>query len=481
MPHEQHRGVKAWAAAAFLLFGRNGITLFGAALTTAGAFLTIGFMLFMLIASPDSPYAGVMAFLVLPPVFIAGLIIIPIGVLWERWRIARHPETKTPSFLPVLDFSNRRVMRAVIIVGVLTFFNILILSSVSYGGLLFMDSVTFCGRVCHSVMNPEFTAYSGSPHARVACVQCHIGPGASWFVKSKLSGARQVFATLFSTYERPIPTPVENLRPSQDTCEQCHWPERFSGDRMRVLTKFDEDEANTKKESVLLMHIGGGGSSSGIHSWHVAPDKKTTYIASDDKRQKMAVVRVRHDDGTVTEFRREGVEIPAGAVERTMDCVDCHNRPTHIYRQPDEEMDSALEAKRIDPTLPFIKKIGMEALNSVEAKDAAADLQKIASQVRGFYEKEHPDVSTSRGEAIQTAIKEMQAMYSKNVFPEMSVSWGAYINNLGHVKFDGCFRCHDDSMKSADGKVIPQDCNACHAVLAMDETDPEILKQLQGG
>ncbi len=480
MPNEQ-RGIKAWMAAALLLFGRNWITMFGAALATAGAVLTIGIMGFMLLMAPESPYAGVMAFMVLPPVFIGGLVLIPLGALWERWRISKRPAETNEGFLPVLDFTNRRVLRAVILVGILTFFNILILSSVSYGGLLFMDSVTFCGRVCHSVMNPEYTVYMRSPHSRVACVQCHIGPGASWFVKSKLSGARQVIATMLNSYERPIPTPVANLRPSQDTCEQCHWPERFSGDRMKVITKFDEDETNTSKKTVLLMHIGGGGTNNGIHSWHVAPDKKTTYIASDDKRQKMAAVRVHRADGTVTEFRREGVEIPAGAEERRMDCVDCHNRPTHIYRHPDEELDASLEAKRIDPALPFIKKAGMAALNSVEAKDAAADKEKIASSIRAFYEKEKPEVLKSQGDAINAAIAEMQTIYSNNVFPEMDVKWGSYINNLGHVRSDGCFRCHDDSMKSADGKVIPQDCNACHAVLAMDENDPEILKQLQGG
>ncbi len=475
---EKPRGAKSWAAALMFLFGRNALTLFGAALTTAGALLTVGFILFALVASPDSPYAGVMAFMVLPPVFVAGLVIIPLGVLWDRWRgIERKVDPDTP--LPVIDLNHPRVIRAAVIISVLTFFNFLIMSSVTYFGLHFMDSVTFCGQVCHTVMEPEYTAYTGSPHSRVHCVQCHIGPGASWFVKSKLSGARQVLAVMLGTYERPIPTPVENLRPSQDTCEQCHWPERFSGDRMRVITKFSEDETNTPKKSVLLMHIGGGGKGKGIHSWHVAPNRETTYIASNKKRQEIASVRVKVD-GVTTEFRREGVEIPADAEERRMDCVDCHNRPTHIYQMPDEALDAALTNKHIEPTLPYIKKVGLEALTSVEANNAEADLAKIESHVRGFYEKDYADLAKERAAEIATAIAEIQGIYKRNVFPEMKVTWGTYPNNLGHMRFPGCFRCHDDSMTSADGKTIPMDCESCHAVLAEEEENPEILTKLQG-
>lgn len=469
--------LRAWAGVALNLFGRNWITLFGAALTTASAILTIVFVPFVMLADPASPYAGIIAFMLLPPVFIGGLVIIPLGALWGKRKNLRNEDGSVA--LPVLNFNDPATLRSVMLIGVLTFFNLLIISSVGYGGYQFMDSVTFCGKTCHTVMTPEYTAHQASPHARVACVQCHIGPGASWFVKSKLSGARQVIATLTGSFHQPIPTPVENLRPSQDTCEQCHWPERFTGDRMKIVTKYQEDEKNTPKTSVLVLHIGGGGKESGIHSWHVAPGRETTYLAADKGRQTMARVRVRTADGKVTEFKRDGVEVPAGTEERRMDCIDCHNRPTHIYRNAPDSLDLELDAKTIDPTLPFIKKVGVEALTGVQAKDADADLKSIEEHVRSFYEKEQPEVFKERKADIDKAIDRMKAIYNRNVFPVEKVGWNTYINNLGHVNFPGCFRCHDDSMHSEDGKTIPQDCNTCHAMLAWDEENPEILKTLR--
>ena len=140
----------------------------------------------------------------------------------------------------------------------LTFANIIVISLAAFRGVEYMDSPQFCGQVCHTVMQPEFTAYQNGPHARVACVACHIGPGAPWFVKSKLSGTRQLFAVALNTYPRPIPSPVENLRPARDTCEQCHWPEKFTGDVVKPLREYADDEANTESTTTLRLHIGSG-------------------------------------------------------------------------------------------------------------------------------------------------------------------------------------------------------------------------------
>ncbi len=129
-----------------------------------------------------------------------------------------------------------------------TLVNIVIAGQTGYSAVSYMESVTFCGQTCHTVMQPEFAAYQNSPHSRVECVKCHIGPGASWFVRSKLSGVGQVFAVTFNTYQRPIPTPVRNLRPARETCEACHWPEKFGEDRLRVIEKFADDEENTRHQ-----------------------------------------------------------------------------------------------------------------------------------------------------------------------------------------------------------------------------------------
>ena len=69
-------------------------------------------------------------------------------------------------------------------------------------------------------------------------------------------------------------------------------------------------------------------------------------------------------------------------------------------------------------------------------------------------------------------------MWNRNVFPEMKVTWGTYPNDLGHTEFAGCFRCHDGSHSTKDGRSITQDCNACHNLLAVDEKSPKVLSDL---
>lgn len=476
---------KKWLWTLMKMFGRNWITVLGATLTTISVMLIIAFVLLGALGIYDTPYIGIMAFLVLPGVFVFGLLLIPAGVYWDRKQAmasATEEGATTSELYPTIDFNRSRVRRMAGIVSVLTAANLFILSFVSYQGVVHMESVAFCGTACHTVMEPEYAAYLGSPHSRVKCVECHIGPGAPWFVRSKLSGLGQVLAVTFNTHPRPIPTPVKNLRPSRDTCEQCHWPERFTGNRIKVITKFAEDEANTPAKTVLLMHIGGGNTGQGgIHSWHIDPRKQTSYIASDPQRQTIAWVQVKEANGTVTEYMAQDAKLTpeqlAASEKRVMDCIDCHNRPTHIYKMPDQAMDEAMALGRIDRTLPYIKKIGVEALQQAKGPKAAA-LEQIAQRVRAHYQENYRDLYASKQETIEAAIREIQSTYSRNVFPQMNVTWGTHPDNLGHERFKGCFRCHDDGHTSKEGKTIGQDCNLCHTILAMDEQNPDVLKQL---
>jgi hypothetical protein len=315
----------------------------------------------------------------------------------------------------------------------------------------------------------------------VACVECHIGPGAPWFVRAKLSGIRQVFAVTFNTYDRPIPAPVENLRPSRDICEECHWPEKFTGDRVKVIRKFAEDEANTPAYTVLMMHIGGGSSEShGIHSWHIDPRRETSYISLDPQRQEIALVRVKEPDGTVTEYYADGVPLPAEQIAtaeiRQMDCMDCHNRPTHSFELPAAAVDKAISHGEIDASLPFVKKVSVEALR--ESKGELGDLEQLERRLTSFYQQHFGDTYRDRADEVAAAVRSVQAIYRRNVFPEMGVTWGTYPSNISHIDSPGCFRCHDDSHKSKDGKVISQDCTLCHGVLAMEEENPSVLAEL---
>ena len=224
--------VRDWLQPIYFL-GQNPLTLTGAVITTSTALTTIAFWFYeIFLPGPPHPYIGLLVFLILPGIFILGLLLIPLGI-WLRRR-SLLASGKMPGVFPTVDLGLPVVRRTLEYVGLATVLNLLIIGTASYRGVQYMDSTSFCGKTCHTVMDPEYTAYQNSPHSRVECVDCHIGPGAGWFVRSKLSGLRQVFAVTFHTYSRPIPSPVKYLRPARETCEQCHWPQRFTGDKFLV-------------------------------------------------------------------------------------------------------------------------------------------------------------------------------------------------------------------------------------------------------
>jgi hypothetical protein len=381
--------------------------------------------------------------------------------------------------MPILDLNERGTRKRMLLFAVLTSANVIILAGASWKGVEVMDQPVFCGS-CHKVMDPEFMAYSRSPHSRVACVQCHIGPGASWFVKSKLSGAWQVVSVTFNLYPRPIPNPVKNLRPSRDTCEQCHWPTRFVGDRLRVLTHYADDEANTPKKTVLLMHVGGGEVGRGIH-WHVSSGVQIRFLA-DAKRDNVQTVEVTRPDGKVERYEaaandKAKAPDPATLTWRTMDCVDCHNRPTHQFRPAAFEVDAALDDGRIDRGLPFVKREAMKAITAPYKSREAAE-EGIRTALSSFYEKQYPQVWASKKDAVLAAAHALTEAWGRNVWPQMNIGWGTYPSQIGHEQTTGCWRCHDENHATKDGKTITQDCDTCHAVLADGEQSPAILKQL---
>ncbi len=465
---------------------RNLISRTGVVVTTTAA---ITLLVTFAFGSAANPYLGILVYLVLPGVFAFGLFLIPVGVLLEYRKERRLG--LLPAIYPKIDFSQRELRRTALFVAVMTAVNVPIFAIASYRGTVYMESVEFCGTTCHQVMEPEYTAYQRSPHARVDCVSCHIGPGASWFVKSKLSGSYQLLAVTFNLYPRPIPTPVHNLRPARETCEQCHWPAKFSGDKFVVKTKYGDDENNSPVKTVLLLHIGGksaGNSYVGIHGRHIGDSGRhlgvSTYVATDDKRQVIPWVDYRDANGKVTEFltteNPPSAETLAKGERRVMDCMDCHNRPTHAYDLPEDAVNRAMSADRISPSLPFAHKVSVELLKASYPSRLAADTQ-LPEALREYYRKNHFAVFNSQRAQIERAAEALLEIHSGNIFPEMNVTWGTYPSNLGHADFPGCFRCHDGNHKSKDGRVITQDCNACHNLLAMEEPDPKILRDLSGG
>ena len=454
------------------VISRSRLSLLGAAIAAAALVLFITLFAMEMLGFEGGPYLGILSYLILPLAVVLGVLLIPIGVWRAKKREARG-EKEPP--LPVVDFNKPQTRRAMATFGLVSLVGVVVLAVGSFKAVHWMESVEFCGTACHTVMQPEYTAYLRSPHSRVACADCHIGSGADWFVKTKISGSWQLIAVTFNLYPTPIPTPVHNLRPARDTCEQCHYPGKFSGDRLKVRVHYSDDEQNTELHNVLLVKVGGqhGRDSSGIH-WHVDPDNTVRYL-SDPSREIIYDVELTTADG-VKKLYKTKEAAPAGSEWRTMDCVDCHNRPTHIHRLPATEIDLAIDQGKIDKSLPFIKREGLRAVQ-VEYPSHDAAREGIASDIAAFYAKTYPDAPKA---AVEQAGKALGDIYSWNVFPAMKVTWGTYPNHIGHKDSPGCFRCHDRKHKTDDGDKISKDCDSCHTVLAEDEADPAILRQIAG-
>ena len=447
---------------------RNRISIAGAVLATLGAVLFLVVFLADLFGLHTNPYIGIVFFLILPGIFLSGLALIPIGAWIERRR-RRRGHASSALLWPRLDLNDPVTRRGVFIFLVMTLANVVIVSLAAYRGIEYMDSPQFCGQVCHTVMKPEFTAYQDSAHSRVACVQCHIGAGASWFAKSKISGTRQVLAVSFRTYSTPIPSPVENLRPARETCETCHWPEKFHGDKVVVVKEYADDEKNTETVTTLNVHVGGGserlGIAQGIH-WHMNVANDVEYITTDGKRQVIPWVRVKDRFGNVREYTAEGAkpEDLAKGERRRMDCMDCHNRPAHaIAATPERAVNELMARGDIPQSLPFAHREAVKALKASYPTDAAAD-QGISRSLRDFYRSQSSDIYMTKRQEVEKAVQAALTIYRRNVFPDMKVQFGTYPNNIGHMDFPGCFRCHDDNHKTKDGKKIGQDCDTCHEI-----------------
>jgi nitrate/TMAO reductase-like tetraheme cytochrome c subunit len=457
-----------WHRSRMLL--RNPISLAGVALGIVSIANIFIFFLIDQIATKPSPYVGILAYMVSPGFLILGLLLMLAGVLMER-----RKHVAPSAFYPRIDLNDRTQRSAVISFTTFLLVFVVVSAAGSYKAYEFTESTSFCGQLCHTVMIPEYTAYQQSPHARVACAECHVGAGATWFVKSKLSGSRQVFATIFNTFPRPIPSPVKNLRPAQETCEQCHWPKKFYGGQLKVFSHYGSDEKNTLRQIRMIIKTGGGdpatGAPEGIH-WHMNIGNKIDYVAADDKRQTIPYVHVEDLQGRIAEYYAKDATLTkdqiAKAPRHHMDCVDCHNRPTHIYVPPDEAVDQSLLARRVDISLPFIKQEAVTVLAApYKTKDEA--LRSIAVGLQDFYEKKYPDVAKAKQLEIRNAVTEIQQIYSRTTFPDMKLNWQTHPNNLGHYYSPGCFRCHDGQHVSADGRVIGKDCNQCHTVMSETE------------
>jgi nitrate/TMAO reductase-like tetraheme cytochrome c subunit len=440
---------------------RNWYSLAGAIIASGSlfAFLFL-FTLDMTGSGKSNPYMGILCYVVAPFFLACGLALVIGGAVRRRRELAILRGLGAPQPLAI-DLSRERDRRILGVFGGLTMVYLLLTAVGSYQTYEYTESDTFCGMVCHTVMGPELTAYHRFAHARVACVDCHVGEGAASYVNAKINGVRQLYAITFNTFSRPIPAPIHNLRPARETCEHCHWPEKHTGNLERTLNRYLADDANTPYSVRLLLKVGGSGSEhgrpGGIH-WHTSRDTKVEYYATDDKRQTIPWVRVTDKSGAVTVYRKKGYkDNPDPRLVRQMDCIDCHNRPAHRYNSPDDAMDEAIYLGRVDRALPAVKRTAVDLLAQPYATRAEGEA-RISDALRKKY---------AGAKGVDGAVAEVLDIYRNNFFPEMKVDWSKYPENIGHLDSPGCFRCHDGDHKSESGGPVPATaCDSCHVILA---------------
>ncbi|MBI5807886.1 MAG: NapC/NirT family cytochrome c [Ignavibacteriales bacterium] len=455
---------------------KNWISLAGATI----ALITFSMIVFLFIISSifdhGNTYLGLIIYVLLPAILLIGLLLIPIG-MWIQIRKEKQ-NIKTQKGWPIIDLNDPKHKTAFTIFSVGTAIFLLASSVGSYEAFHFSESVQFCGTLCHSVMSPEYTAYKNSPHARVACVECHVGSGADWYVRSKLSGLYQVYAVTLGTVPRPIETPISNLRPARETCEECHWPQKFYSRKLVQTRHYLSDDNNSEWDISLLMKIGAPisalGLQEGIH-WHINPNVRIEYKSSDKKRETIPWVKYTNlKTGKVTIYKDPSSNLTdeklSSLETRVVDCMDCHNRPSHNYQPPAIFINNAITIGAIPKELPRIKFAAMEILGKEFSTQTQAE-QEIRNYIYSFYKDNYPDIFNNKKELVEKATVGIISEASKNIFPEMKVRWNVYPNNIGHLEFMGCFRCHNDKHKSDDGKLIKKDCNLCHEINAQGFTN----------
>jgi nitrate/TMAO reductase-like tetraheme cytochrome c subunit len=367
------------------------------------------------------------------------------------------PSEGTPLWVRLLPYA---------VLGVLT---LVLLVSSAYAWD-YTNSPEFCGTACHT-MPPEYTAYLTSPHARVDCVDCHIGEGfITTRITRKAGDAKHIIRLAFKDYEFPIT--AEEMRPARETCELCHFPEKFSDDSLREIKQFSSDLENTPFTTYLVMHTGGGserlGLGRGIH-WHI--ENPVLYYAPDHDEQEIPYVQVVNDDGSVTEYMDIESEIDPDLIPaeelKEMDCITCHNRITHMVNPPEKILDQLLENGVISSDIPEIRRQAVYLFEiPYQTKEAATER---ISNLESFYAQNYPDYYAGNSDLVKTAVDELVAAYDASVYPEQKSDWNSHPNNVGHQFSPGCFRCHDGKHLSEEQEAIRLECNLCHAIPVVAE------------
>lgn len=449
----------------------NWLSLTGFIITTNSLILILVLYLYSVLSTQTITNLGLYIYLVLPAFVVIGLLLIPLGVL-IMMRRKKAPDQRIELW-PVINLNKRQDWSTVVRILIITLIFLVASAMGSYRAFEYTQSNEFCGKLCHEVEEPEYVTHQHSSHARVSCVECHIGQGNDGFFKSKLSGLYQIYSVLFDKYPRPIPTPIHVLRPKAETCERCHWPEKLYSRKLHIQRSYLADSINTEWNISLLMKIGpeynSTANSKGIH-WHINKNFKIEYISSRRDRESIPWVKLTDiKTGEVKIFMDEENPLPKKVPDdlelRTMDCMDCHNRPSHLFKSAPDYIDNAMVTGQIPKHLPHIKKAAMEALR-IPFQDKEIAMHKIRETILNFYKVNQPELLKSEEQRIFNAIKTIQGEYNLNAFPDMRADAGMYPNYIGHLESEGCFRCHSGRHKTAKGETISKNCEICHTIIA---------------
>ncbi len=342
------------------------------------------------------------------------------------------------------------------------------------------NTTSFCGLTCHT-MPPQYTTHSVSAHSLVTCEECHLGRAPLMVqIPRKIKYSWNTGTSMvFNKYEYPIR--AKDMRPANEACETCHYPQTFTSDKLVQLEKFANDQKNTVSTISLLMKTGGGskrqGLGNGIH-WHI--ENPVYFLAEDAERQSIPYIRVTLDDGSIKEYFDVETTVKSAEIKDDelvqMDCNTCHNRTAHGILPPASAMDQLLSRGLISTTIPDIKKKGEEVLAGVYKTEAEAD--KAILGLDGYYRDQYPTFYDQNTELITKAITVLQDNYKLSAFTDQKMFWNTHPNNIGHDNSAGCFRCHDGKHLTSDGEAIRLECNLCHSIPVITKAD-EIVTNIE--
>lgn len=463
----------------FLAVQKRKTAMVGALILTIFCPVLVLSLLWNWLGNVQNPYLDFFNYLVFAPLALLGLVLLGVGIMTrggEDVGLFAYEYLREQFIMPG---RHSRIRKFILLVAGLSIALLIVVAATFYGGVRYTDTTGFCANFCHTVMEPHATTHANSAHSQVSCVSCHIAAGSGWSTRTKLAGARQLIATLFDSYLRPIVSPIAVLRPTEKACRSCHRPEKHSEHKLEIIDQFLADEANTHVQTLLLMKIGASGhyghSAHGIH-WHTSENHRVRYVAAHGNRNEINAVEVEGKDGKRTRYAKEGQAqaLPAGAEAlRLMDCMDCHNRAGHPFLTPDRAIDQKLLARRIPAELPYIKQRALAVL-STSSRGRLEGKIAINREIHAWYEEHYPGLAKEKAELITRAIAGIVEAWEENVFPAMAVTWGTYVNRLDHA---GCFRCHNDRFRDARGRTIPAACNTCHIVLAEKISPAQVHQQ----